>query len=168
MCVIIDTCSFVKVFDPKNLGHKVYKPIYDWLIKNKGSIIIGGSKYREEIGLKGKKRKLNASPYLSELKKKNVNIWFIDDSTVDTLEANLKIRNDDPNFNDPHIIAMAIVTKCKLICTSEKSALVFFKDHRLYPNNFHLPMIYRNLNDSKKLTPQILTPCREAKKGAKK
>jgi hypothetical protein len=171
MCIIIDTNTFTKVFDHDNAEHPNFKPVYDWIIRNKGYLVIGGSKYKQELGLiksSDGKRRLNASRILLELKIKNIKITNIDDEKVDKYQQSIQHKINSPDFDDPHIIALAVISKCKLICTSEIRALPFFSDKSLYPKNFKLPNTYRGTRDKQKLTTNCLNPCKELNRKQKK
>lgn len=164
MCIIIDTNTFTKVFKHDNAEHPNFKPVYDWIIRNKGYLVIGGSKYKQELGLiksSDGKRRLNALPILSELVRKNIKITNIDDEKVDKYQQSIQHKIKSPDFDDPHIIALAVISKCRLICTSELRALPFFADKSLYPKRFRLPDTYRGIRDKKRLTRECLTPCNQ-------
>ena len=41
-------------------------------------------------------------------------------------------------YNDYHIIAIVVVTTCRLICTADNNLKKLAKDRRFYPNKFKL------------------------------
>lgn len=122
MCCVIDVNLLPAVFDNDNSKHKDYKPVFQWIINDKGSIIIGGSKFKAELSRMPRYQSL-----LKTLNKSN-KVFSADDDEVDFLSIEIeKIRDDHSlskaTYNDPHIVALAKLTNVKLIC-SDDSGLV--------------------------------------------
>ena len=73
----------------------------------------------------------------------------VKDSEVDSWVITLSKKINHRDFDDPHIIAIVIVSRCMIICTKEVRALRFFKDKSLYPRGISRPKLYtskRNKN----------------------
>lgn len=121
MCLIIDACCIANVFDVTNKNHGDFSPVYSWVCKGPGKIIYGGNKYKEE--LKQCKRYL---PILVELSRQG-RVVLLDDEAVNTEEELVKQRETDPDFDDPHLIAIVIISKCRVICTNDRRAHKFIK-----------------------------------------
>lgn len=141
MCLIVDTCTFTAVFNPKNKNHAKFRPVNRWILYGKGKMIYGGEKYNKE---------LNGSFYygiLSELKRAR-KLVKVDDAEVDEKSKYLKGRVPDDKFNDEHILALAIVSRCCVICTDDKEALPFLQNRALYPKDMKLPKIYRSAKNA--------------------
>lgn len=140
MCLVIDINVIGSVLNPKAEYHSDFEPVYNWIIYGKGKIIWGGTKYRDE--LKGGKyfRLLNRLGN----QRKTVKIA---QEKVDEIETQLKIKCQDSefkSFNDHHIVAIIIASKCKLICTGDDESDRFLKKCSLYPNDVGVPSIYKN------------------------
>lgn len=148
MCLIIDVNAIGSVLNPRSDDHSEFEPIHNWIIHGKGKIIWGGTKYRDE--LKGGK-------YLSLLtrlgtQRKTVKIA---QEKVDEIESQLKINCQGSKFhgfNDHHIIALIIASKCKIICTKDDESDRFLKNSSLYPNDIGVPSIYRNASHKHLIT----------------
>ena len=67
MCIIIDTNALASVFDVDSSNHENFKPVYDWIFNNKGKVVYGGTKYKEE--LKNSYRYLKLFGQLSRIRK---------------------------------------------------------------------------------------------------
>jgi hypothetical protein len=66
----------------------------------------------------------------------------VDDEDVDYHEDQVRMIAKDSKLNDSHIIAVAIVSRCILVCTADKVAHKFIKRKELYPKNHQRPKIY--------------------------
>jgi hypothetical protein len=115
MCLIIDANSLSEFFVKPD-----YLPAYKWIAHGAGKVIIGGTKYENELarceaaldlivelGRKGKTRKL-------------------EDSLVDEKQEEVEARSDLES-DDPHIIAMVILSKCRVVCTNDRGLQKDFK-----------------------------------------
>jgi hypothetical protein len=134
MCLVVDTCSFPVVFHHKA---ERFLPIQKWIFKGKGKLIYGGTTFAKEI--RGKR----TADLLAQLKKagKAVQLPMAD---VDAMEREIKAKEPAKDFNDPHLLAMIVVSKCCVVCTDEKKAVPYLKRRDLYPEGAKLPKIYRN------------------------
>jgi predicted nucleic acid-binding protein len=143
MCLIIDSCAFSPVFNARDKLHSQFAPVFEWVIRGKGKIVYGGSTYKEELK--------NAKRYLAlfvELKR-SAKVVEVDDDVVDRLQAGLKKRVNQRKFNDPHLVAIVIASRCRLIATNDHQAIPFLTRNDLYPRGLSRPRIYtrpRNKN----------------------
>jgi rRNA-processing protein FCF1 len=134
MCIVIDTCAFSKVFNENNKEHINFAPIYKWIMKRNGKIIIGGAKYAKEVV----KNNLN---FLSELERMN-RIVRLDNKKVDDRAKELKELEPNKKFNDEHIVAMVGISRCCVVCTDEKEANPYLKRRDFYPDGMKPPKVY--------------------------
>jgi predicted nucleic acid-binding protein len=141
MCIIIDTCTFHAVFDTENKNHSKYKPVLDWIVNRRGKIITGGTKYRKEMSGRNYLRILTEFDRQKRLVK-------LTDSVVDREEARLKSKVKHKDFDDAHLIAMVIVSKCRVVCTDDDRAIPFLTRPDLYPKRFRRPKIYKTQRNS--------------------
>ena len=137
MCVIVDTNTFGPVFDKKNDKHKDFKPVLDWVLHGKGKFIIGGSKYVGE--LKKAKRYLKLFQLLATHKGKVIKL---NDSKVDAEQKRIESLVVDSDFDDPHLPAMVIVSRCQVICSADTRSIRFVTDPKLYPAGIKNPKYY--------------------------
>lgn len=154
MCLVIDTCAFPCVFNKHSSQHKRFLPIVEWLTSGNGKLIFGGTKYKKE---------LRGSAFLKiliEFEKKG-KIVRVDDAHVDELAKQLKVKVDDRDFDDEHIIALVLATKCCVVCTDDKRSIPFLKRKDLYPRGMRPPKIYRHAQHSALCcSDHIVTACR--------
>lgn len=157
MCVIIDTNTFASVFNPEAQDHKEFQPVYDWIINKKGKIVFGGSKYKEELS-KGY-RYLKLFGHFSRARK----TVEIDQAEVDKYQEILINKIQHRDFDDPHLVAIAYISKCRVICTNEKRAIPYLTLKNFYPNNSPRPKIYTQYSNKTLLCDRyyadICKPC---------
>lgn len=140
MCIILDTNTIPQVFDVENNDHHEFEPVYDWIINGKGKIIFGGTKYKNEIG--GKFLGL-----FEELRKLNKAIK-IEDLEIDSKQNEIESIITDSDFDDPHLISLLTISKCKLICSLDKRAYPFFKNNLFFKGK-NRPKIYSSAKNKK-------------------
>ena len=116
MCLVIDPSSLPSVFNPKSQRHSDFAPVLRWVTKSSGRIIYGGSKYLTELG-----RMTRYVRIINELARAG-KVIKLDSNKVDKLAAELKVRIPDLQFNDEHIVAIVIVSRCKIVCSDDKKA----------------------------------------------
>lgn len=161
MCIIIDTNTFGDFLKLRKLiNHKEltkeecarfksnnFYPVHNWVHNGKGKFIWGGSKYKGELAKVG-----NMLRYFKELSYQNkvikINSGIVDQEQEEVLR---RYTGRSKKFNDPHLIAIAIVSGCRLICTNEEDACEYIKDKSLYPNSCKIPKIYKNRNHKRLL-----------------
>ncbi len=137
MCLIVDTNCFGCFFDKAN---QEFSPARDWVLNKEGKLMCGGTKYLEEMKKAGKYMKL-----ILELNKRG-KVIQLDNSVVDGEENRIKSIEANPDFDDPHLIAMTIVGRCQIICTQDKRAAKFLKKKELYPKDVKRPKLYTGKN----------------------
>lgn len=142
MGIVIDINTIPPVFDCGNKMHKEFKPVYKWILRGKGKMVYGGMTYKNEIAKMVKFRRL-----ILQLENAN-KVDFVSDNAVDTRERMLKSKLVNKNFNDAHIIAIVIISHCRLVCSVDKKSYVFLKDKSLYPKGFERPRIYRGKSNA--------------------
>jgi hypothetical protein len=140
MCIIIDTCTFSKVFNTTNKEHSRFVPVYDWIYKKRAKIIIGGTKYLGEMR--------HALKLLTEFEKKR-QIIRLDTTIVDDTSCEVKQKEPSKKFNDEHLVAIIIVSGCRVICTDDTEAIPYLKRKDLYPQEAKPPSIYNRARHSK-------------------
>ena len=149
MCIIVDSCALPKVFRSSDKEHKKFQAVCDWIVHGEGTLVYGGSKFIDELTLDHR--------------------WFVrflrllqdqgkatcaDKRKVDARQAKVQAMVTDPDFDDPHLIALVGVTGCKLVATSDKRAEKFLLDRSLYPKGINTPSIFK---DSSKHTSLLTT-----------
>ena len=141
MAIIIDTNCFANVFNRKSTNHKEYRPVLDWIVKGKGVVVYGGTKYIEE--LRKAPKYLPIMRLLREIDK----VIIGNTENIDRLQAEIEANRIDVDFDDPHLPAIIIDTKCRLICSEDKRSIPFVRNRDLYPNGIHTPSYYTGLRN---------------------
>jgi len=151
MCIIIDVNVLPSVFSPETKNHSEFKPVYDWFLGPNGKIVFGGTKYLMELSAMRRYQSL-----FVRFGKQN-KVAYLDDEVVDKIQENVESKIDDSDFDDPHIIAIVIVSKCGIVCSDDKKSYRFIKNTIFYPNGVQVPRIYSNASNKDLLNNKELT-----------
>ena len=146
MCIVLDVNVIPLIFSVEAESHDQFKPLLTWITNDVGKIVYGGEKYKQELSKLRKYLKL-----FSQLKKAGKAIE-IDGDQVDQYQEELEEQVSHRDFDDPHLIAIIIVSRCRLIATAEKRAIPFFKDSKFYPSGVKKPKIYTGIRNVGLLT----------------
>jgi predicted nucleic acid-binding protein len=108
MCIIVDANAARDLSAPTDDG----KPVLDWLLKGKGALIVGG-RLKTELSRSGLRSTLVVWDQAGRLRK-------FDDTKVLEVSTHIDARRICCS-NDCHVIALAIVSRCRLIFTKDKN-----------------------------------------------
>lgn len=159
MCLVIDACMLARVFDATNKEHTPFSPILKWLLSD-GKMIFGGTKYNNELQECHKFVKV-----VNELVKGGRAIQ-LSGSKVDSVASQLKARFTNPNFNDEHLVALVVVSRCGVVCTDDDGAITYLGRVDIFASyKLKRPKIYRGHRTHKELccAENILGVCRKDK-----
>lgn len=140
MCMIIDANTIPCVFSKNNAKHEAFKPVLEWIVYGKGKISLGGKLLTKEIVEKQR----SYIQIILELNKFN-KIHKFDNSIVDKKEEEIKQKERDPDFDDPHIIALSIVSGAKIICSDDQRSFKFIGKIKEYEKSSEVPKIYTTM-----------------------
>jgi hypothetical protein len=159
MCLVIDANCFARVFDSDNKEHAQFVAVWNWINAGKGCMIYGGSKYGTELRAAPK-----FLPIITELERKGKTV-HLSDANVDTVAAALKKKIPDPKFDDEHIVAIVILSRCRVVCTKDNTAISFLRRKDVYADyaGVSRPSIYRGRKSHFKLCcdKHIVAVCRK-------
>lgn len=96
----------------------------------------GGTKYRKELGALKK-----YFGYLTELRRLR-RIAEIDDATVNSKEVEVSAKVQKRDFYDAHIVAIFIVSGCRVFCSKDQRLDKYLRMSCLYPKKQKRPNIY--------------------------
>ena len=142
MRIVIDTNALSVVLNQCNQNHREFKPVFDCIFSGRGKMTYGGTKYEEELS-----RMKRFLGLIIELKK-TVGIIILNCDSVDEEADKIARAVVDSSFNDPHILAIVIVGRCKIVCSADEVLHVFLQDKSLYPKGFTRPKIYTGLSSA--------------------
>jgi len=80
--------------------------------------------------------------YLTELRRLK-RIAEIDDAAIDLKEVDVRTKVAKGDFDDAHVVAIFIVSGCRIFCSKDKHADKYLKMRSLYPKGQKRPKIYR-------------------------
>jgi predicted nucleic acid-binding protein len=154
MCIVVDTNTLSNVFKREDKKHTNFKPVLDWILEGNGKLIVGGSKFNDELFKEiAWFRKLFLQ--LVDLNK----VVRIDNKKVDIRQAALEQLLKHRDFDDPHLLALIAESKCRVLCTGDKRAFPFIQDRNLYPKRVTPPAIYSARNNADLLCNKNLADC---------
>lgn len=142
MPIIVDTNCFANVFCRTSQKHKHFEPVLKWIIGGKGQLVYGGTKYKKEL--------TKAPKYLTffRLLKESGKAINGDDSNIDKIEAEIEKMKDTDVFNDAHLLAISLDTKCYLICSEDTSSIPFVTHKKYVPKGAMRPVYYTSEKNS--------------------
>lgn len=142
MPIIIDTNCFANVFCRTSHRHKHFEPVLKWILGGKGQIVYGGTTYKKEL--------VKAPKYLAffRLLRESGKVINGDDHCIDKIEADINQKKNTDIFNDAHLLAISIDTKCCLICSEDTSSIPFVTDKKYLPKGSLRPVYYTSENNS--------------------
>ncbi|WP_338375018.1 hypothetical protein [uncultured Flavobacterium sp.] len=146
MAIIIDANCVANVFSKSSAKHLDFKPVLEWILLGKGIMIFGGSQYRKEMA--------KTSKYLPIIRLLKDVGKAVEGCQNDIDEYQKKVENlrDNEDFDDPHLPAIVVITKCRLICSEDTRSIPFVTDRKYYPNNFTIPAYYTSAKNKNLLT----------------
>ena len=136
MCIVLDANVFPEFFDSKNPSYNSYTKLRKWIFDGKGKLIFGGTKYREEVG-----EIRTFIGILASLERAG-KIVQLDDEEVDRIQLEVRAIEKSARFDDPHLVAIILCSKCRVICTNDKRAFPYLKDLRFFKRAADRPRIY--------------------------
>lgn len=140
MEILIDINTLSPVFNPGDSKHNDFQPVFDWIDCGRCKMVYGGTKYKREL-----EKMPNYLRLINIYKDKGIAIP-INDNAVDLKEIEILGIVPLGTFNDHHLVAIVIVSRCLLVCTMDNAAIPFMKDRRLYPRGCPRPKFYTNRN----------------------
>lgn len=132
MCIIVDVNTFSDVFIPSSAYYKHFSPIEKHITSGKSKLIIGGTKFINELSYR---------EVLVELKRAN-KLVVADKSAVDSLHRKIEHAITDPKFNDQHIVALSCVSRARLVCTKDINLQKHLRNRAFYNRGIDRPNIY--------------------------
>lgn len=147
MPIIIDANCIANVFDINCTRHAEFSPVREWIVSGKGKMVYGGTTYEDELRLLPK-----YLPIIRLLKESNKVIKG-NKTEIDKYQFYVENKRSDPDFDDPHLVAISVVTKCLLICSEDTRSIKHVKDRKYYPKSFSkLPSYYTSSSNSNLLS----------------
>jgi predicted nucleic acid-binding protein len=138
MPVIIDTNCIASLFSQRDLRHKDFEPVLRWILSGKGMMIFGGTKYKQELA------KLHKYLKIVRLIKEAGKVYEGDSFLIDQYQKIVEEENDDEDFDDPHLVAIVYVTKCRIICSTDDRSIKHVTNSKYYPHKFKRPVYYKS------------------------
>lgn len=156
MCIVIDPGSFSCVFSAEDKAHPDFEPVKNWIMTGKGKMVLGGQTYQKEM-----EKTPRYLDLISELAKRNKVVVGCKQK-IDSIEQELCNLITKSGFDDPHIVAIVIATRCRLVCTRDKKSIEFITDTDLYkkfPGRVKRPKLFTNRTNVTLLVNKNIATC---------
>jgi len=153
MCVVIDSNCLTITFNENNSLYSEFEIVNRMIMNNKIKLIYGGSTYREEL-----KRMPNYLKIIVELRKAG-KAHLLETSEVDNKENEIETNPLCIGCNDIHIIAIVIVSGCRLVCSRDIGLHPYLRKRDLYPNRLSPPKIYQGISHRNLLFSRLCRTC---------
>lgn len=119
MCVVFDTDTFGEVSDNSN---EDFEPLRNWISRERHTVIYGGSEYLRQLRKSGPFRR-----YLRGLEKTG-QIHTLNGQVIDRTAVFLANRFISKNYNDHHIVAILLISGCKVVSSHDQGLHELIKD----------------------------------------
>lgn len=146
MAIIIDANCIANVFSKKSAKHEDFKPVLNWILLGKGIMIYGGTQYKKEL-----KKTSKYLPIIRLLKDVGKVIEGSKEE-IDKYQRKVEDLRDNQDFDDPHLPAIVVVTKCKIICSEDTRSISYVQNSKYYPKGFSPPVYYTSGKNKNILT----------------
>ncbi|AEV31403.1 hypothetical protein Oweho_0383 [Owenweeksia hongkongensis DSM 17368] len=150
MAIIIDTNCIANVFSKKSDNHENFEPVLNWILHGKGLMIYGGTKYKQELSKTSK-----YLPIIRLLKEVGKAVEGCKED-IDKYQKKIEDLRDNKDFDDPHLPAIAIVTRCKLVCSEDTRSIAYVQNGKYYPKGFSTPVYYTSIKNKNLLTDKYI------------
>ncbi len=113
MCTVIDADTFSYFCNSDSAMYSDFQPVRDWIENSNCKIVYGGMDYQNHLN--NHKKFLG---YLMEQSRKG-KIERLNNSEVDRVTDVLKENYTSTDFDDHHIVAIVLISRCKVVCTRD-------------------------------------------------
>ncbi|OUR73250.1 hypothetical protein A9Q78_04750 [Methylophaga sp. 41_12_T18] len=148
MNILVDACVVSILFNNSNEKHSDFVPILERIKDGRVKMVFGGTHFNKELSKLYRYLKI-----IKQLKTAGRAIK-LNDADVDAQEARIRKIEPLPDFDDPHLIAIVIVSKASVVCTVDSRAMPFIRQPRFYAKTgVTRPSIYQRSDDHLHLLP---------------
>lgn len=113
MCVVVDADTFAYFTNPISSRHKEFQPVVKWVRSSNSKFVYGGKTYGDQLDkYKGFRDFLTRMWQEGKTHKLN-------HKEVDDIENALARTITGPDYNDHHIVAIVLISRCKLVCSMD-------------------------------------------------
>ena len=165
MCIVVDVNCLPAMLNKRDAAHAEFKPVLNWIQRGKGKLVYGGSKYLQELGCLTRCLKV-----VTILEKQNKTV-HVSNQEVDYEQSKIDRLCSHSKFDDSHLVAIILVSRCRLLCSLDKNSHPFVKKKQFYAGKHppvKKPKIYSNQKHVGLLVDEnIASICRSCKKANK-
>lgn len=114
MCIIIDANCAAQVFASPPAS--AFVPIHRWINKQKGSLVVGGKNKAELFRIQRARLAIIAWNQKGRA-------FFINEVLINAKADELRLQNDHITSDDSHVLALAIISGARWLCSTGDGAL---------------------------------------------
>ena len=113
MCTVIDADTFSYFCNQDSKKYRDFQPVRDWIENGNRKIVYGGTDYQNHLNNHGK-----FLGYLTE-QDRGGKTERLDDTEVDRVTNAIRTKYTRTDFDDHHIVAIVLISRCKLVCSMD-------------------------------------------------
>jgi predicted nucleic acid-binding protein len=146
--ILVDACVISIIFNNTHQNHSDFIPVLQRIHDGRVKMVYGGSQFNAELS-----KLYNYLRIIKQLRTAGKAIK-LNDADVDAQAARIRTIEPLPDFDDPHLLAIIIVSKAPVICTVDARAMPFLRESRFYAKTgVSRPSIYQRAKDHAHLLP---------------
>ena len=111
MCVVVDTDTFTYFSNHHSSRHEEFQPVIEWVRNGNSKFVYGGTTYGDQL-----LRHKGFSDFLQEMWRDG-KTSVVNRQEVDQIESVIRQQITGPRYNDHHIVAIVLISRCKLVCS---------------------------------------------------
>jgi hypothetical protein len=111
MCVVVDADTFTYFSNPHSSRHGEFQPIIKWVRDSNCKYVYGGTTYTNQLNKHKDFRDFLKTMWQAG---KTVDIGR---QKVDQTERVIRQTITGPGYNDHHIVAIVLISRCKVVCS---------------------------------------------------
>jgi len=116
--------------------------IMNYIMKRKAKWVYGGKTYKNELRVFKREEYLN---FFAQLSRASLYADLSKDKEIDSMEKEIyKLKKKAGNFNDGHLIAVAIIGSVRIIYTHDEKSHKYLTNKSLYPKKCEIPKVYNS------------------------
>ncbi|MCJ7720319.1 MAG: hypothetical protein MUO36_02505 [Candidatus Hadarchaeum sp.] len=150
MGIVIDADCFHALFNERNKLHSKFKPVRSLIEEGRLVMVYGGAMYLKQME---DARVTDAVANWWRIgRAKRVCHKSVDENERGLINSIGYHRTKKGKFNDHHLIAIVIVSKCRLVCTKERDNNDHLTRRQHYPRGCHVPFLFTNRTNPRLLS----------------
>ncbi len=113
MCVVVDADTFTYFSNPHSSRHGEFQPVIKWVRDSNSKYVYGGTTYEAQL-----RKQQDFLSFLTRMYQAGKTV-VIDHQKVDQIEQAIRQTITGSSYDDHHIVAIVLISRCKLVCSMD-------------------------------------------------